>query len=154
MSPKLSDLMSLDNAVFRAYLFYSAVLILKMLLMAPLTARWRYAKKIFISPEDTKLAKGGKSGIQDPDIERVRRAHLNDLENIPIFFVAAFGYLMTNPAPFIAIMLMRLFTLARIAHTIVYAVIVIPQPARAIAWFLGYFITIYMGVISLLTFLV
>lgn len=40
--------MSLDNPMFRAYLFYCSVLILKMLIMAPLTARQRYAKKASI----------------------------------------------------------------------------------------------------------
>lgn len=80
------------------------------------------------------------------------RAHRNDLENILIFFVAAFCYIMTNPSPALAVMLMRIFTVARIAHTIVYAVIVIPQPARAIAFFVGYFITAYMALMAILTF--
>ncbi|CAH1406737.1 unnamed protein product [Nezara viridula] len=69
----ISDLMSLDNPVFRAYIFYNSILILKMLCMAPLTARLRMAKKIFITPEDTTMFKGAKHGVEDPDIERVRR---------------------------------------------------------------------------------
>lgn len=147
------ELMSLDNPVFKAYLFYCSVLIIKMLLMAPLTARLRFAKKIFISPEDTKILKGAKSGVNDPDIERVRRAHLNDLENIPVFFVASYLYIMTNPAPVLAITLMRLFTIARIIHTIVYAVVVLPQPTRAIVFTGGHVITAYMAVNALLAFL-
>lgn len=147
-----NDLLSLENPIFRAFLFHSSVLVLKMLLMAPLTARLRYAKKIFISPEDTKLIKGAKANIEDPDIERVRRAHRNDLENILIYFMAAFGYILTNPAPAFAILLLRFYTIARIVHTFVYAVIVIPQPARAASFFVGYFITAYMALMTVLKF--
>ncbi|KAE8573641.1 microsomal glutathione S-transferase 1 [Halyomorpha halys] len=151
--PQIADLMSLDNPAFRAYIFYNSILILKMLCMAPLTARLRMAKKIFLSPEDTKLLKGAKHGIEDPDIERVRRAHRNDMENILIYFVASYCYLLTNPGTTLAIMLMRLFTIARVAHTFVYAVYVVPQPARAIAFFVGYFVTGYMAITSMLYFI-
>lgn len=146
---QISDLMSLDNPAFRAYIFYNSILIMKMLCMAPLTARLRMAKKIFISPEDTKMLKGSKHGVEDPDIERVRRAHRNDLENIPIYFVAAWCYLMTNPSTTFAIMLMRLFTISRVVHTFVYAVYVVPQPARGLAFFSGYFITGFMAIASM-----
>lgn len=89
----------------------------------------------------------------DPDIERVRRAHLNDLENIPAFIFAALIFLLTNPPAGLAINLFRIFTYARIAHTVVYAVFVVPQPARAISWGVGYGITIYMVIHSLLKYL-
>lgn len=91
--------------------------------------------------------------MNDPDVERVRRAHLNDLENIPIFIVAAWLFLMTNPSASTAILLFRLFTIARIAHTFVYAVVVIPQPARALSFGVGFFITVYMVFCSLIFFI-
>lgn len=75
----------------------------------------------------------------------ISRAHLNDLENIPFFIIACFGYLQTNPNVYIAANLIRLFVAGRVIHTIVYAVVVIPQPARAISWGIGYAITIYMA---------
>nr|CAD7463954.1 unnamed protein product [Timema tahoe] len=81
------------------------------------------------------------------------RAHLNDLENIPIFFVASFFYQFTNPAPFIAINLIRAFALTRILHTIIYAVFPLPQPSRALSWGVGYGITGYMAVKTILYFL-
>lgn len=80
----------------------------------------------------------------DEDVERVRRAHLNDLENIPVFLVAAGLYVLTNPCPTLALNLFRAFTAARITHTLVYAVVVVPQPARALSWFIGYGITGYI----------
>ncbi|RZF39691.1 hypothetical protein LSTR_LSTR012145 [Laodelphax striatellus] len=141
-----SSLYTTDNPVFSAYLFYCAVLVLKVLFMAPLTARQRLAKKIFANPEDTVLTPRSKVKYDDIDIERVRRAHLNDIENIPVFMVAALLYIATNPAYFLAVNLFRIFTIARIIHTFVYAVVVIPQPARALSWGAGYAATIYMAV--------
>jgi len=101
------------------------------LLMAPLTAIQRFTHKAFANPEDCAMQKV-KPRV-DENVERVRRAHLNDLENIPIFFVASFCYIMTNPDIALATNLIRAFTLARIAHTVVYAIVVVPQPARALS---------------------
>ncbi|KAL0269276.1 UNVERIFIED_CONTAM: hypothetical protein PYX00_007072 [Menopon gallinae] len=140
----VNTLMSLSNPVFKAYCFYSAILVVKMLLMSLLTGRQRFRKLVFSNPEDTKRMKNAKIKFDDPDVERVRRAHLNDIENIPLFFVSAWLYLMTNPPAVLAINLYRVYTLARIVHTIVYAVFVVPQPARAIAWGTGYAITAFM----------
>lgn len=49
-------------------------------------------------------------------------------------------------------MLFLAYTVARITHTFVYAVVVIPQPARGLAWMIGYAITGFMTVKSLLHF--
>ena len=81
-------------------------------------------------------------------MERVRRAHLNDLENVVPFLITGLLYVLTNPAAGLAIMLIRIAAIARIVHTIVYAVVVIPQPARALAFFACYGITIYMAIQS------
>lgn len=81
------------------------------------------------------------------------RAHLNDLENIPLFFVIGFVYLLTNPSVVVATWLFRLYTAARFTHTYVYAIHVIPQPARGLSWGIGYAITGYMAVQSALSFL-
>ncbi|VVC40312.1 Membrane associated eicosanoid/glutathione metabolism-like domain,Membrane-associated [Cinara cedri] len=143
---------NVDDGLFRTFLFYSAILVLKVLAMALLTGKHRFTKKVFANPEDTIVNKKYKVKYDDEDVERVRRAHLNDLENIPFFIIACFGYLLTNPTVFIATNLIRLFVLGRIVHTIVYAVVVLPQPSRALAWFLGYGITIYMAAQVVLNF--
>ena len=74
------------------------------------------------------------------------RAHLNDLENILPFFVCGLLYVMTGPSAFLAINLFRAFAVARIVHTLVYAVVVVPQPSRALAFFVGQAVTMYMGI--------
>lgn len=72
--------------------------------------------------------------------------HLNDLENIlPYLFVGLF-YVLINPSVSLATTLYIVAAIARIVHTIVYTVVVVPQPARAIAWAIHYFIALYMAI--------
>ncbi|KAK7590439.1 hypothetical protein V9T40_002052 [Parthenolecanium corni] len=146
-----SNLLSLENPVFKTYLFYASILVGKMLIMSPLTARWRFRKGVFATPEDTVLRKDSKVK-HDDDVERVRRAHLNDLENIPIFLISCCFYILTDPHTFIAINLIRVFTICRIIHTYVYAIHVIPQPTRALVWGVANFINWYMIVVSAIKF--
>lgn len=56
---------------------------------------------------------------KDENVERVRRAHLNDLENIPAFLIAGFFFVCSEPNVDLALWLFRIAVLARIAHTIV-----------------------------------
>jgi len=145
-------LLSRSNPVFSAYVFYCTILVLKMLAMAPLTGRQRFRKKVFSNPEDIGAFKG-KVKFDDPDVERVRRGHLNDLENILPFITIALFYTLTNPTAFVAVNLFRVYTVARILHTFVYTVVVMPQPSRALAFTVGYAIKIYMAVQVILHFL-
>ncbi|CAH1399564.1 unnamed protein product [Nezara viridula] len=132
----------------KIYFLCSGVLSLKMLFMASLIGRLRLKKEIFISPEDT--IRRGKVSYQDPDIERARRAHLNDLENIPIFLSTGAMYLLTKPHPLLASTFFLLFTLARLYHTFVYAIRISPQPARMIAFRIGYIINICIIILTVL----
>nr|CAD7418138.1 unnamed protein product [Timema poppensis] len=72
MVDNIMDMFSTTNPVFRAYLFYSAVLVVKMLAMSLLTARQRFKHKVFANPEDA-AGKGAKVRFDNTDIERVRR---------------------------------------------------------------------------------
>jgi len=60
------------NHTHSAYAFYGALLTAKMLPMGFLTARQRFAKRVFTSPEDTQGRKEAKVRYDDPDVERVR----------------------------------------------------------------------------------
>lgn len=66
--------------------------------------------------------------------------------------MVGFGYVLTNPAAWLAILLFRAAAAARILHTFVYAVYVLPQPARALAFFVPFFISLYMAVKVMCTF--
>ncbi|CAG0919618.1 unnamed protein product [Notodromas monacha] len=138
-----------EGELFSCFAFHAALVILKVLLMVPLTARQRFAKAVFSNAEDARVHPKGKVSLVDPDVERVRRAHLNDLENIPFFVLIGWFYLMTNPSLVIAKNMFRLFTVCRYLHTFVYAVVPLPQPARGIAFF-GAFLVIVVMTVSVL----
>ncbi|XP_031628134.1 microsomal glutathione S-transferase 1-like [Contarinia nasturtii] len=143
------DLLNFSNPVFSSYAYWGAILVLKCFFMSPWTAYFRFKNKTPASPEDA-VAMGARGEIKintnNPEVERVRRGHLNDLENIlPYLFVGLF-YVLTSPSVFLATTLFKVAAIARIVHTIVYTVIVVPQPARGISWFIHYLIGIYMAI--------
>ena len=89
---------------------------------------------MFANPEDAKRTKG-KVRYDENRVERVRRAHQNDLENIlPYFFISAL-YLLTNPNPATALTCFRAFTAARFLHSFVYLWEVIKRTGKAIEAF-------------------
>merc|ERR1712183_1173262 len=135
-------MLNVDEDLFQAYAFYTAITVLKMIIMSFLTARQRFKTMTFISSEDAKQP-GSKCGSNE-DVERVRRAHQNDIENIVPFAILGLLYIFTNPAYGTALFCFRLFAGARILHTVVY-LLVVPQPSRAILFFVNIFTNLYMG---------
>lgn len=79
-----------------------------------------------------------------PDVERSRRAHRNDLEYIPVHLIVGLLYVLTAPAPAVAVWLFRVAGCFRLLHTVVYAMWVCPQPARGICFGVPCFVTGYM----------
>lgn len=106
---------------------------------------------MFVNPEDLP-SKQLKVKFGDEDVERVRRAHRNDLENILPFFVIGFLFILTNPAANVAINLFRAFAIARLVHSFVYALTICPK-ARGPAFGVGILITTYMAVSTICFFL-
>uniref|UniRef100_A0A2A4JUP6 Microsomal glutathione S-transferase 1 n=1 Tax=Heliothis virescens TaxID=7102 RepID=A0A2A4JUP6_HELVI len=136
---------TLSDPVVQSYIVYSAILAFKLLLLSPMTGATRMTRRVFANTEDAKMLKGSKVKYDDPVIERIRRAHLNDLENIPAFWVLGAFYVTTGPVAAWATLLFRVYTLGRILHTIVYAVVPLPQPARFIAFFFPALVSFYMA---------
>ncbi|NXA51332.1 MGST1 transferase, partial [Nothocercus julius] len=142
---KLTQL--IENEIFRAYATYATIVLLKMMLMSALTGYFRMRRKAFVNPEDVPFGKteAGKKYLRtDPDVERVRRNHLNDLENIVPFFAIGLLYALSGPELSTALLHFRIFTGARILHTIAYLT-PLPQPSRALTWAVGYVVTISMA---------
>ncbi|XP_010212612.1 PREDICTED: microsomal glutathione S-transferase 1 [Tinamus guttatus] len=142
---KLTQL--IDNEVFRAYATYATIVLLKMMLMSFITAYFRISRKAFANPEDMPASKGenAKKVLRtDPDVERVRRNHLNDLENIVPFFGVGLLYALSGPELSTALLHFRIFAGARILHTIAYLT-PLPQPSRGLCWGVGYMVTISMA---------
>lgn len=142
----------INAELLRLFGFWSSVLVFKMMIMVPLTARQRFNKKVFANPEDTEFKPNSKVSYNDPDVERVRRAHLNDLENILPWFIITYIWLTTGPSVWLAGLLIRTFVFARIFHTLVYALFP-HQPSRVITFLFGFFITGYEAFSSLMYYL-
>ncbi|KAG4079167.1 hypothetical protein HA402_001138 [Bradysia odoriphaga] len=113
---------------------------------------FRLYLQTFANPEDL-LWKKLKVKFGDEDVERIRRAHRNDLENILPFFTIGFLYIFTSPSVYFATQLYRAAAISRILHTIVYTIVVLPQPARAIAFSVPMTVTGYMAISTILNFL-
>eukprot|EP00794_Sanderia_malayensis_P012120 gene12120-13371_t len=143
------ELLSLSNPVFAGYVFYATILALKCVLMSVATARYRLAKRVFPTAEDYGKKDGEMKKVADPDVERVRSAHLNDMENVYPFFTIGFLFVLTNPSASVALWLFRVFTGARVMYTVFY---LNAMRARSPCFVVGLFINIIMSVMILKSF--
>ena len=136
----------LTQPAMRLYAVCAAILVLKMWLTANGTGMLRVRKRVFISPEDYAMA-GASPGGPDEQIERVRRAHLNDLENILPFLIVGFLLAASGASYRLVWWLFVPFTTARVLHTLFYAAGV--QPWRTIIFEVGN-VTLLLTTIALL----
>ncbi len=110
----------LADPVVRLYIICAAVLVIKMLVTANLTGIYRTSRKVYATPEDYRFFGQDPVNRRDEDIERIRRSHLNDLENIVPFLGIGFLYALTGPSYTMAAVLLIVFTVARVLYTAVY----------------------------------
>ncbi|KAK9975838.1 hypothetical protein ABG768_021070 [Culter alburnus] len=138
----------IDTEVFLAFSTYATIVILKMMLMSLVTSYFRLTKQVFANIEDTTLVKTTEDRKKlvrlDPDVERVRRCHQNDLENIVPFVMVGLLYALTGPDLSTALLHFRVFVGSRIIHTVTY-VMALPQPSRGLAFGVGLFTTLSMA---------
>ncbi|NXP75025.1 PTGES synthase, partial [Ramphastos sulfuratus] len=126
----------LQNEVLLSFAFYSTILIVKMFVVAIITGQVRLRKKAFANPEDALRNGGLQFCRQDPDVERCRRAHRNDMENIfPFLFLGAI-YSLLGPSPAVARIHFLTFCAGRIAHTTAY-LLQLRAPTRSVAYSLA-----------------
>ncbi|XP_017315210.1 prostaglandin E synthase [Ictalurus punctatus] len=140
----------LENPVFSCFVFYSTMLILKMYTIAVITGQVRLRKKAFANPEDAERHGGAQFCRTDPYVERCRRAHRNDMENIfPFLFLGAI-YSMTGPSLIIAQGHFLVFFLGRVVHTVAYLLALKP-PTRSLAYTIAQVPCVSMVIQILLT---
>jgi glutathione S-transferase len=140
----------LSNPVFAAYAATAAVLVLKMASMSWLTVyRMMKTRSGFRSPEDA------QAGALNPDprpgqldrneyVERIRRIHQNDLENLPPFLAIGLVYVATAPAPALAQGLFALYAVSRLVHFAAYLT-ARSHELRAALWTTGSLVMLYMA---------
>ncbi|XP_029350811.1 microsomal glutathione S-transferase 1-like [Echeneis naucrates] len=137
----------MENEVFKAFTTYAVIVTVKMMLMGPMTGYFRMTRGAFANEEDVgrKNAEEKKKLLRThPDVERVRRCHQNDLENIIPFVVIGLLYALTAPELSTALLHFRVFAGSRIFHTIAY-VGALPQPSRGLSWIVGMLVTFSMA---------
>lgn len=117
----------MENPVFVTYMIASALMILKIMGQGWMTVyRMLKINAGLASPEDLQV------GLINRDprpeqlelndyVDRSRRMHRNDLENIPAFLACGLLFVVTGPSYLMANILMYGFVGARLFHAIAYA---------------------------------
>src|SRR5712691_6542763 len=111
------------------------LLVLKMVAVGFATSFLRIRRRVFATPEDYALRGANPTPVPDEDIERIRRAHRNDLENILPFFPVGFFYALTGPPMIMARIYFIGFLVARVLHSVFYVRSM--QPWRTVAFTVG-----------------
>ena len=144
------DKLSLTNPIFATYAVCAAIAILKIMAQGWVTVyRLMKVGGGYASPEDARpglLNRKPRPGQLDIDdyVERSRRMHRNDLENIPGFLAAGLLFVLVSPPLLLAQMMFYGFVLARTFHTWAYAT-ARGHEVRSIGYTLGSLIVIYMA---------
>jgi uncharacterized MAPEG superfamily protein len=148
-----------NNPALSVYAIAASIMILKVMLQGWITvARMMKAGGGFVNPEDT------QKGLINPSpspgqtdvleyVDRSRRMHHNDLENIPFFLVAGLLFAWTSPPLLLAQLAFYSFVLARFLHFWAYLTAK-SHEIRATFWTIGSLITIIMSITVLASVLI
>jgi len=148
------DALSLKNPVFAAYMVCAALLVLKMAAMSWLTVyRMLRINGGMRNPEDANPGLANphpRPGQLDPVdyVERIRRIHQNDQENLLPFLAIGWLYVLTGPSPTVALVLLYGYVLSRLLHFAAY-LSARPHEWRATLWTVGSLILIGMALVTL-----
>lgn len=118
--------LELHNPAFAAYCATASVLVLKMAAMSWLTIyRLMKTHSGFRSPEDARAGAFNpepREGQLDATeyVDRIRRIHQNDLENLLPFLCIGLVYVATGPSVTLAQTLFATYLVARLVHFYVY----------------------------------
>ncbi|XP_013862048.1 prostaglandin E synthase [Austrofundulus limnaeus] len=121
------------NEVFSCFVFYAVLLVVKMYVIAIITGQVRLRKKAFANPEDALRHGGLQFYREDPYVERCRRAHQNDLENILPFLFLGAVYSLIGPSLSVARFHFLVFFICRVLHSVAYLWPLEP-PTRSLAY--------------------
>ncbi len=118
---------SMENPVFVTYMITGAIMILKIMGQGWMTVyRMLKSNSGLVSPEDLQVGLINRN--PEPEqlelndyVDRSRRMHRNDLENIPAFLACGVLFVAAGPSYLLANILMYGFVGVRLAHTVAYA---------------------------------
>jgi glutathione S-transferase len=119
--------LTLQNPVFATYAIAAALMILKIMGQGWITVyRMLKVSSGWASPEDLRAGLINRNPhaeqLEVNDyVDRSRRIHRNDLENIPAFLACGLLFVLAGPPLLLAQILMYGFAATRLVHTMVYA---------------------------------
>jgi glutathione S-transferase len=148
-------LLNLGNPVFATYVIAASIMLLKGIAMSWLTViRMMQVRGGFRSPEDVRRTPLNPEPHPEQlapseRVERIRRIQLNDLENLPYFFIAGLLYVYSQPDPTAARWVYYGYVATRLAHFAAYLTAQ-THDLRAALWTPGSLILIYMTVRALM----
>ena len=121
------NLLTMENPVFVTYMITAAIMILKVMGQGWMTVyRMLKVQAGWASPEDLQPGlinrKPSPEQLEVNDyVDRSRRMHRNDLENIPAFLACGLIFVATGPSLVLANSMMYGFVAARLLHALAYA---------------------------------
>lgn len=121
------ELFTTENPVFVTYAIAAAIMILKIMAQGWMTVyRMIKSDSGLASPEDLQVGLINKNPRPEQldlndYVDRSRRMHRNDLENIPAFLAVGLLFVAVDPSLVLAQVLMYGFVLARMLHAVAYA---------------------------------
>jgi len=147
--------MNFNDPLFRTYVIAASLMCLKFMLQAWITVYWMLkVNGGFLHPEDIRPTpinpKPSPGQLKpQPDVERSRSMQRNDMENIPIFLVAGYLFILTQPALWVAQSLMYGYVISRLLHA--YALgTAKSHDLRALFFSIGSIIVIGMSLYTLI----
>jgi len=135
------------NPTFLVYVLTCLVLSLNLLMLWVSSGAIRTRGGVAINPEDGARYGAHVSELDPPAVARVLRAHRNAEATIYPFLLLGLVYVLAGGGAGIAVPILTVFTLARIAHSIVHLRAM--QPWRTIA-FAGSLLAIIALMVSVL----
>lgn len=146
---------TIENPVFVTWIIATALTVLKVMGQGWMTVyRMMKVGGGYAAPED--LRPGLINKAPDPKqlevndyVDRSRRMHRNDLENIPAFWAAGLIFVAVSPPLWLAQVLMYGFVAARAAHALAYGTAQ-SHEVRATFYTIGSLIVMAMAVYALI----
>ncbi|MCY1161891.1 MAPEG family protein [compost metagenome] len=124
----------MDNLLY-VYALCSILLFIKMFAISCYQGFYRIKNKAFKNIEDARFVKVVAHSQELPQVIRANQAWLNDLENIPVFWVLGGLCIILNTSYELTMWLFYIFTIARVVHTITYLGGI--QPWRTVSYTIG-----------------
>lgn len=145
---------TLENPVFTTYVIAAALMVLKIMGQGWMTVyRMLKSDSGMVNPEDVQAGPLNKNPQQsqleiNDYVDRSRRMHRNDLENIPAFLIAGLLFVTVSPPLLLAQILLYGFVVARLCHAVAY-VTKQTHEIRATFYTIGSLAVIYMALHTL-----